>query len=171
MTVSDRAATSTPPATEATRALCAAAERGDADAVAELLAPDVVLHSPMTDRVSFAGRQEVAALHRDIFAVLDGIETSEPLALGDARSFSFRAQVRGVPLEAHVLLHVDEQGQIDEIKLFVRPLPALATLFAALPPRVSARRRGPLTGAAVAALARPLALVLRAADRLAPRFL
>src|SRR3990170_4822534 len=124
MSVSDPAAPSTSSASTATTILRAAAERGNADAVAELLAPDVVFHSPMTDRVPFEGREEVAALHRDIFAVLEGLETTEPLALGDSRSFSFRARVRGVELEAHVLLHVNEQGQIDKLKIFIRPLPA-----------------------------------------------
>ena len=171
MSVSDPAAPSTSAASTATTVLRAAAERGDADAVAELLAPDVVFHSPMTDRVPFEGREEVAALHRDIFAVLEGLETTEPLALGDSRSFSFRARVRGVELEAHVLLHVNEQGQIDELKIFIRPLPGLATLFSVLPPRVSARRRGRITGAVAAVLTWPLAFVLRTADRCTPRFL
>src|SRR5947207_10697326 len=171
MPVSSPASTSTSPASTAVAALRTAAERGDADAVAELLLPGVVLHSPRTARVRFEGKYEVAALHRDIFAVLDALETTEPLSLGDTRSFSFRALVRGVELEAVVLAHFDEQGQIVELKIFGRPLPAVATLFAALPPRVSARRRGRPTGALVAALARPLAFVLRTADRFTPRFL
>jgi len=171
MSVSSLAASSTSPASTAITALRAAAERGDADAVAELLAPDVVLHSPLTARVRFEGKDEVAELHRDIFAVLDDLDTSEPLALGDTRSFTFRARVRGVELEAVVLAHCNEQGQIVELTIFGRPLPALAALFAALPPRVSARRRGRLTGALVALVARPVAFVLRTGDRLAPRFL
>jgi hypothetical protein len=171
MPVADPPVPSTSAASTATNALRAAAERGDADAVSDLLAPDVVFHSPMTERVAFEGREEVAALHRDIFTVLEDLETTEPLALGDRRSFSFRARVRGVELEAHVLLHVDQQGQIDELKIFVRPLPALATLFAALPPRVSARRRGRPTGAVAAVLTWPIGFVLRTADRLTPRFL
>jgi ketosteroid isomerase-like protein len=152
-------------------ALRAASESGDADAVAELLAPDVVFHSPMTTRIRFEGRDEVAALHRDIFAVLADLETSEPLVLGDMRSFSFRARVRGVELEAIVLVLFNEHGQIVEFTVFVRPLPALATLFAALPPRVSVRRRGRLRGTIAALLARPLAFALRTADRFVPRFL
>ncbi len=55
--------------------------------------------------------------------------------------------------------------------IFVRPLPALATLFATLPPRVSTRRRGRLHGTVAGLLAQPLALALRAADRLVPKFL
>lgn len=160
-----------PAISTAITALRAAGERGDADAVAELLAPDVVFHSPMTERIRFEGKEEVVALHRDIFAVLDDIDTTEPLAFGDTRSFSFRARVRGVELEASNLVRFNEQGQIVEFTVFVRPLASLATLFSALPPRVSARRRGRLHGALVAFLAWPLAFALRTADRLTPRFL
>jgi SnoaL-like domain len=158
----------TSPVLTAINALRAAGERGDADAVAELLAPDVVFRSPITARIRFEGKDEVAALHRDIFAVLEDIDTTEPLTLGDTGSFSFRARVRGVELEAMNQVRCNEQGQIVEYKVFIRPLPSLAALFAALPPRVAARRRGRLNGALVAFVARPLALALRTADRLAP---
>jgi len=155
----------------AMNALRAAGESGDADALAELLAPDIVFHSPMTDRLLFEGKEEVVALHRDIFAVLDDIETTEPLALGDLRSFTFRARVRGEELEAMNLVRFNEEGQIVDSKVFVRPLPGLATLFATLPPRVSARRRSRFRGVLVASLARPLAFALRTADRFTPAFL
>ena len=171
MSVSGPAAPSTSPVSMAVTALRDAGERRDANAVAELLAPDVVFHSPMTDLVWFEGKDEVAALYRDVFAVLEDIETTEPLALGDTRAFSFRARVRGVELEAMNLVRCNEQGQIVEFRIFVRPLPGLATLFAALPPRVSARRRGRLRGALVASVARPLALAMRTVDRATPRFL
>jgi hypothetical protein len=162
---------STPPAEATIARYRAAGERHDADAVAALLAPDVELHSPLTASVDFAGRDEVVAMHRDIFAVLDGIETAEPLALGDERAFRFAARVRGVPLEAMMLARLDADDRIDRLTIYARPLPAVGTLLSALPPRVSARRRGPLTGAVVAVLTRPLAFVLRTADRMVPRFL
>jgi len=171
MSVSDPAVPSASPVSTGITALRAAGESGDADAVGELLAPEVVFHSPMTERIRFEGKEEVAALHRDIFAVLEDLDTTEPLARGDTRSFSFRARVRGVELEAINLVRFNDQGQIVDFKVFVRPLAGLATLFAALPPRVSARRRGRLRGALVAFLARPLAFALRTADRLTPRFL
>jgi hypothetical protein len=156
---------------DAVEELRAAGERGDAEAVAGLLADDVVFHSPLTDRVTFEGRDEVVALHRDIFAVLEDVRTSAPLEHGDSYAFSFRARVRGAELEAMNLVRLDEQGLIAELTVFVRPLPSLATLFANLPPRVSARRRGPVVGGLVACLAVPLAFAFRTADRLAPRFL
>ena len=155
----------------AIKALREAGERVDAEAVAELLAPDVVFHSPLTSRVRFEGRDEVVALHRDIFAVLEDIETTEPLTLGDTEAFSFRARIRGEEIEVMNVVQVNEQGEIVDIKIFGRPLPALATLFATLPPRVSARRRGRLTGAMVAVVGRPLAFAMRTADRFAPNFL
>jgi hypothetical protein len=169
MSVSTTTAAS--PVSTAIAVLCAAGEAGDADAVAEVLAPDVVFHSPMTDRIRFEGKDQVAALHRDIFAVLDDIVTSEPLALGDTGSFSFRARVRGEQLDAVNVVRCNEQGQLVDIKVYVRPLPGLATLFATLPPRVSARRRGRPRGALVAILAWPLAFALRMADRMTPAFL
>jgi len=74
-------------------------------------------------------------------------------------------------LETSNLVRFNEPGQIVEFKVFIRPLPGLVTLFAALPPRVSARRRGRLRGALAALLAAPLAFAVRTADRLTPRFL
>jgi ketosteroid isomerase-like protein len=171
MAASRSADASTSPTSAAVTALREAAERGDADAVASLLAPDVVFHSPFTNRIRFEGKDEVAALHRDIFAVLDDLVTTEPLALGDTRSFTFQARVRGVERETSALVRCTEQGQITDFKVFIRPLPGLVMLFAALPPRVSARRRGRLRATLVAALARPLAFVVRTADRVVPRLI
>jgi hypothetical protein len=149
----------------------AAGEHRDADAVSLLLAPDVVLNSPLTARVRFEGRDEVTAMHRDIFAVLEGLQTGEPLARDDTRAFTFRARVRGVELNAVVLVEFNEDAQIADITLFSRPLPATATLFSSLPPRVAARRRGPAIGAFVTAVTRPIAFVLHNVDRLVPRVL
>ena len=123
MSASGPAAPSTSPVSTAIAALRAAGESGDADAVAELLAPDVVFHSPMTTRIRFEGKEEVAALHRDIFAVLEDLDTTEPLALGDTRSFSFRARVRGVELEAINLVRFNEQGQIVDTHILVAHWP------------------------------------------------
>jgi len=69
------------------------------------------------------------------------------------------------------LVRVNEQGQIVECTIFIRPLPGLATLFATLPPRVSVRRRGRVRGTFATCLALPLAFAVRAADRLVPSFL
>ena len=157
--------------TATTDALRAAGEAGDADAVATLLAPDVVLHSPMSATKVFSGREAVTALHRDIFAVLDDVLTSASLVRDDIGVFSFRAPVRGMEIEAMNQVRVDAAGQILDYTIFVRPLPGLMTLFATLPPRVATRRHGVAAGALVASIGRPLAVLHRAVDRVAPRLL
>lgn len=161
----------TSPISTALNALRAAGEAANADAVAELLAPDVIFHSPMSATKLFYGRDEVTDLHGDIFAVIDDLRTAEPFERGDMGVFSFTARVRGSEIEAMNQIRINQQGQIVEYTVFVRPLPGLATLFATLPPRVSARRHGRAAGALVASIGRPLALVYRAADRVAPRVL
>src|SRR5947207_4789866 len=107
--------TAEPPAAglcTAISALRAAAENADGDAVGDLLAPDVVFHSPLTSRIRFEGRDEVAALHRDIFAVIDNLSTTEPLTRGDSGAFSFSGHVRGQKLDAMNVVRVNEQGKI-----------------------------------------------------------
>jgi ketosteroid isomerase-like protein len=148
-----------------------AAENADGDAVAEFLASDVVFHSPLTSRIRFEGRDEVTALHRDIFAVIDNLSTTEPLTRGDTGVFTFSGHVRGLKLDAMNLVRVNEHAKIVEFTIFARPLPALATLFATLPPRVTARRRGRAKGALVSALATPLGFALRTADIFVPRLI
>jgi ketosteroid isomerase-like protein len=152
-------------------ALRAAAESADASALTPILAPDVVFRTPLTSRIRFEGRDEVIALHRDIFAVIQGVSTTEPLTRGDTGVFTFSGYVRGQQLDAMNLVRVDEQGMIVEFTIFARPLPALATLFATLPPRVTTRRRGRAKGALVAALATPLGFALRTADVFVPRLI
>lgn len=113
----------------------------------------------------------MAALHRDVFAVIDGLSTTEPLTRGDTGVFCFSGHVRGLKLDAMNLVRVNEQGKNIEFTVFARPLPALATLFAVLPPRVTARRRGRAIGAPVASLAAPRGFALRTADVFVPRLI
>ena len=152
-------------------ALRQATERGDAEAVGPLLAVDISFHSPLTSRARFEGRDEVVALLRDVFCVLTDVTTSPALAGGDDRAFRFEGRVRNEPLGAVMYARFNDRGLISEITIYGRPLPGAATLFSALPPRVSARRRGPAVGFVVGVLARPMAVTLRAVDRCVPWFL
>ncbi|OBA83526.1 hypothetical protein A9W99_07535 [Mycobacterium sp. 1164966.3] len=152
-------------------ALRAAAENADSGALAPILASDVVFRSPLTSRIRFEGKEEVIALHSDIFAVIECLSTTEPLTRGDTGVFTFSGNVRGLQLDAMNLVRVNEQGMIVELTIFARPLPTLATLFATLPPRVTTRRRGRAKGALVAALAAPLGFALRTADVFVPRLI
>jgi hypothetical protein len=81
---------------------------------------------------------------------------------------AWRARIGDQEMEGTEILHLDGEGKVREVRLFIRPLPGLATAMAALGHRL-ARRRSRARGAAVAAMARPLAFAIRAGERIAPR--
>ena len=149
-------------------ALRKADQLGDADAVGELLAPNAILRSPFAAWVRFEGREEVVALHRDVFDIVQERDSGEPLVSETSGSFNFSGQVRGTPVDGMILANFNEQGQISEIKIFIRPLRSLAALFRALPPRVSRRRGGPVRGVVTTMGGWLFALLANVFERLAP---
>ncbi|MGV8873327.1 MAG: nuclear transport factor 2 family protein [Rhodococcus sp. (in: high G+C Gram-positive bacteria)] len=149
-------------------ALRAADQIGDADAMGELLAPNVVCRSPFASSVRFEGRDEVVALHRDVFDILEDRDSGEPLVNESSGSFNFSGRVRGTPVDGMILATFDEQGQISELKIFIRPLLAMSAMFRALPPRVSRRRGGPVKGFMTAMGGWLFALIARPIEKLAP---
>ncbi|MDQ3957685.1 MAG: nuclear transport factor 2 family protein [Actinomycetota bacterium] len=146
-----------------------AVEANDVEAVLLTLAPDVVVHSPISDRVSFRGRDEMRDLFRAVFASVDGIHYFADVGDSRTRALFYRATVGGEPVEEATRLRLDDDQLVEEITLFFRPLPGLTALTAALAPRI-ARRRG--RGRAIAArlLLGPLAVATRLGDRLVTKF-
>lgn len=147
-----------------TAAYRAAIEAGDLAALEACLAPAVTLKSPITDRFEFDGRAQVLAVLADVFAVVserrfhrDAGDRRERVLLGSG-------VVGGVAIEESLHLRLDDDGRVERIELFVRPLPGLTALAAALGPRV-ARRRGPAQAAAVRALMAPLAFMTRHGEK------
>jgi ketosteroid isomerase-like protein len=143
---------------------------GDLDAVVACLSPDVVLHSPITDAFAFRGRAQLRALMEDVHAVVT--ETTYTLDVGDDRRRVLRlsARVGRQRLDETMVVELDDDGLIASIELFVRPLPGLTALAAALGPRVAARRsrtRALLVRALIAPLAFATARGEGAGSRLA----
>jgi hypothetical protein len=159
--------TSTQP-TDAVDRLRAAMQSGDADAAAATVAPDVVIHSPITVGFQFRGREQARALFADVIATIDGLEYTEQIGDGDRRVLLAGGRVGAQEVREALVLRLDEDGRIAEITLFVRPLPGLTAIAARLGPRVAARR-GRARGLAVAALIRPLAFATRAGEGLGVR--
>jgi hypothetical protein len=138
-------------------------EARDLEGVADALAPDVVLHSPVTSSFRFVGRDEVTALLRIVREVFEDLRYVEEFGEGGMRALVFRARVKGQSLEATDILRLDEQGRVSEIRVFIRPLPGLTALTAALAPRL-ARETGRVRSAAVAGMVRPVAAITRLGD-------
>jgi hypothetical protein len=156
-------------ASATTRRFREAAEAADVEALVATLSDDVVLHSPITERIKFNGRDQVRELMYSVFATVDG--TSYFADVGDARTrvMFLRAGAAGQPFEEALRVELNDQQQIREITVFVRPLPGLTGFAAALVPRV-ARRRGRGRALIARLLLAPLGFATRAGDRATPWF-
>jgi hypothetical protein len=138
-------------------------EAGDLAAVSAALAPDVVLHSPVTLSARFVGRKEVTALLAMARELFQGLEYLAEVGGGGEHVLVFRARVDGQQLEGTDVLSLDTQGLVREIRVFIRPLPGLTALTAAIATRL-ARRTGRARSMAVRGMLGPLAAVTRAGD-------
>lgn len=141
---------------------------GDIDTVTELLAPDVVLYSPILARYRFEGRDEVGALLAAVSQIMVGPEILEDFGDRDRRLVALRGHIRGKRIEVVTLLKLDGPAKVLEIKIFARPLPGLAALMAALGPKLAARRSTAAARLTTAMLA-PLAAGAPVFDRVAER--
>jgi hypothetical protein len=140
-----------------------ALQAGDHEAAADALAADVVIHSPITSGFRFEGRAQARALFADVVTALEGIEYTEEIGEGDRRVLLAKARVGPQEVHEAVVARLNAEGEIAELTLFIRPLPGLTAVAAALGPRV-ARRRGRSRGMLAAAMLRPLAFATRAGE-------
>jgi hypothetical protein len=147
-----------------------AAEAHDVEGVIDTLASDVVLNSPITDRVTFRGRDEVRELLRTVFVTISDIRYFADIGDERTRALFYRANVNGEPLEEATRIELNEQGEIREITLFFRPLPGLATLTAALAPRMARRKHGRFRAVVARLMVAPLGVATRVGDRLVTWF-
>jgi hypothetical protein len=142
-----------------------AASTGDLDLALSALTDDVVLHSPLTDRVTFTGKADVGALFEIAFAHFDGLDYHTEIGDGDRRVLVGGATAGGQPFEETLLLRL-EDDKIAEITLFIRPLPGLTAVMAALGPRLARRNgRGKLVAGALRVMTAPLAAMTKSGDK------
>jgi len=122
------------------------------EGIVALLAPDVVLRSPISGRARLEGRETVADLLRVVFTVLDDIQFYATAGEGERTQAVFWCgKVLGVHVEEANLLRLDAEGRIAEMTLFIRPLAGLFTLALVLVPRLL-RHPGPVRRAVLRAL-------------------
>jgi hypothetical protein len=157
-------------AAETTARYRAAAEAHDVEGVIATLAADVVLHSPITERVGFRGHDEMRELLGSVFEALTDIRYTHDIGNERQRALFVRARVGGQPVEEAMRIGLNDHAQIDEITLFFRPLPGLAALAGALAPRVVERRHGRARAVAAKVLMAPLVLLTRIGDFFIPLF-
>jgi hypothetical protein len=153
----------------ATSAFRHAVESADVDGVVATLAPDVVLHSPITDRVTFVGRDEIEQLLPLIFETIRDIRYFADVGNDHTRALFYRARVRRQLVEEATRIELDDERRVRSITVFFRPLPGLATLTAALGPRV-AHKHGRIRSLLARLVLAPLGFATRVGDRLVKIF-
>jgi len=150
--------------------VAAAMRERDFETLGEALADDVVLHSPITGSFRFEGREEVLALLRLVREAFEDLRPVAEFGDGDTRALMFDARIGRQKIQGVDVLRFDEAGRVREFRVFIRPLPGLTALAAALAPAVAApagRTRAALVGP-------PMwlqAFLARTGDRVAVRIL
>ncbi|NUW32027.1 nuclear transport factor 2 family protein [Nonomuraea sp. SMC257] len=147
------------------RAYREAGEAKNVDAVMATLSPRISFHSPLTGSTPFEGHDRV----REVFAAALGAltEVRYHTDVGDERTRMVAATARlgSQRIEESALLRLDEHGLIEDLTLWIRPLPGLTALMAALGPRLARAGGKPGLAVLVAAATRPLAVMTRLGDR------
>ncbi|MFF7636417.1 nuclear transport factor 2 family protein [Kitasatospora sp. NPDC008050] len=110
-----------------------AVEDRDEDAVAALLAEDVVFTSPVAFK-PYPGKAITAAILRGVLRVFEDFHYVREIADLDGRDhvLVFAATVSGKQVQGCDILHFDEDGKIDEFTVMVRPLSAAMALAEAM---------------------------------------
>ncbi|OKI30564.1 nuclear transport factor 2 family protein [Streptomyces sp. CB03911] len=110
-----------------------AVEARDEEALAALLAEDVVFTSPVVFK-PYPGKAITAAILRGAMRVFEDFAYVREIANPDGRDHAlvFTATVRGKQIQGCDFLHFDEAGKIDEFTVMVRPLSAAQALAEAM---------------------------------------
>jgi hypothetical protein len=101
-----------------------AAEAKDLEAMTATLREDVVLHSPILFR-GFEGRDIVVQVLTHVAATLEDFRYTDELAGERTVALRFKARVGDRELEGIDFLELDEEGQVAELTVFMRPMSAL----------------------------------------------
>jgi hypothetical protein len=118
-----------------------AGETHDAHALIALLAPDIIIRSPITDRIRFEGIDQARDLFVRVFDTISDIGFYDVVGAGSATQVIFwRGHVGRCPLEEANLLRFDSDGRIVEMTVFMRAIPGLLQLVAALAPSLASRQ-------------------------------
>jgi len=122
---------------DAARRFRAAVEAADIDAAAQLLAPDIVFHSPVTFH-PFVGRDTVTKLLTLVASTFEQFRYTDELDADGAHALIFRASVAGKELEGIDLLRIDEDGLIADFTVMIRPVSGLMPFAQAMGEKVQA---------------------------------
>jgi hypothetical protein len=143
-------------------------EARDLAAVLDAFAPNAVVRSPLTGRLTFVGREQIGPLIRVVLDVIDDLQYTDELSGGDRAFLVARARVGGTDIEMVDHIRLDDDGKIRELTVFFRPMPAIAVAMRLIGSGL-ARPKSPIRAAAISLLTRPLGFLTRVGDRIGVR--
>lgn len=150
--------------------LRAAMEARNIAAIVDTFAPDAVFYSPLTEKLAFQGREQIAAVTNVILEVFEDFRYTEEILGEDSGILISRAQVDGLDIEMVDHFRLGPDGKIQENTVFMRPLPGAAAALR----RIGAgfgRRKSLARAVLIFALASPLALMARIGDGIGVRLI
>jgi SnoaL-like domain len=109
----------------------AAAESKDFTAIDELFTEDVVFRSPVVFK-PYEGREAVAMILGAVVQVFEDFRYTDQLETGDAAALAFSARVGDRELDGIDFLHFDEEGRVDRMAVYVRPMSGVQALAEAM---------------------------------------
>lgn len=112
-----------------------AVESRDLDAVMASMDDEVRLHSPIAFR-PFSGHDQVRQVLAHVLDVLEDFHYVEELAAPASHALVFRAHIGQTQVHGLDLLTLDDEGQVTDLTVMVRPLSAAIALAEAMAPRV-----------------------------------
>src|SRR5829696_6785348 len=109
----------------------AAAESTDFSAIDDLFAEEVVFRSPVVFK-PYEGRNAVAMLLGAVSQVFEDFRYTDHIETGDAAALAFSARVGDRELDGIDFLHFDDEGRINRMEVFVRPMSGMHALAEAM---------------------------------------
>lgn len=114
-----------------------AVEAKDLDAVTDLLAEDVVFHSPVAF-TPYPGRAVTSAILREVVEVFTDFRYVRELHDAAGGAYVFTAKVDDLAITGCDFLELDDEGRIVDFTVMVRPLKAAQALAARMAERYPA---------------------------------
>jgi hypothetical protein len=109
----------------------AAAESKDFSAIDDLFTEDVSFRSPVVFK-QYEGRDAVAMLLGAVSQVFEDFRYTDHIETGDSAALCFSARIGDRELEGIDLLHFDDQGKINDMAVYVRPMSGTHALAEAM---------------------------------------
>lgn len=112
-------------------------ESGDASALPDLLAEEVVFHSPFAF-TPYRGRPAVAGLFQTVIQVFHNFRYHRQFIAEDSVVLEFSAQIGELSLKGVDLIQLGNDGRIIEFEVMIRPANALMALGGEMGRRLAA---------------------------------